>query len=789
MATTLSATATPNPAPLHDAVQCQAQVVAASGPAPTGTVVFTDGATPEGTIRLTSPAEQGIVTLILYNLSFGLHTITVAFEPDPGFGPSTGTCTVNVGGNGTRITLASSLNPASTTDLVTYIATVANTGSSGSSGAPGGSVSLSEGGTLLATAPLVANVSGSSSASLPANLTLPGVHILTATYVPATSASLSSSATLSETINAPPPVTTTLTANPNPVTFGQLTILSATVASSAVIPGPATITFTDGAAILGTVPLPPIGPATLSIATLSVGNHQIGAVLHTSDTTAIRSNAAPVALQVNGLPDTLVLAVSPLPAAFADAPVTLTAILAPTSALPLGSTLAGTITFFDGTLPLGTATLSAAGQGTLTTTTLSTGSHSLTASFSGNSVFAPATSIVVPEQILSNPTTTSLAIAPAAGTAFAPVTLSAHVASSTSTARINTLTCSPACTPITVSFVANSATGATILGIVPVDASGNASLALSPDAGAYSIFASFSGSPLFAPSSSAVGPLTISAAPTALTFTANPNPVYQHGSVTLTAALTAPGIPAAALTGTVTFLEGSTPFGTASLAAAQAFAYTPTTVGPHSLTAVFSGTGDLSGASATTTVTVLPSDFVLSLKDPTLTIATTHHAPTTISINTTGALTDLIDLSCTHLPQFATCTFAPATQDLTQSNSSSGTLTIDSDALLNFASASPSDAPISHLPHGARALLALCLPIGLFATWRRRYRMPSGRAQARLPNLLAVLLLSVSALTLSGCSGLYPGHVAPGTYVVTVAGHARSSGIEHSTQLTLVVTS
>ena len=792
VATSLTATAAPNPAPLNTSVYCSVKVVAASGPAPTGIVSFTDGATPIGSIALTTHEELGLVSILVGSqLSFGLHTITVTFTGDPGFSASTGTCTVNVGGDATRTTLVSSKNPASATDTVTYIATVANTGTSA---AITGSVSLSEGSTLLASAPLVPGTLGTSTASLPANLTLPGVHILTATYLPATSATFPSSATLTETVTAPPTITTALAAYPNPVTFGQPTTLSATLTSSAVIPGPATVTFTDGATILGTVPLLANGATTLPVGPLSIGTHQLSATLRTSASVVPLSTSNSVTVQVNGLPDILTLSVSPSPTALATAPVTLAAILAPASSLPPASTpastLAGTITFFDGTLPLGTATISAAGQGTLTTSALSPGSHTLTASFSGNTVFTPATSATVAEQILSNPTTTTLSIAPAATAAFAPVTLAAHVASTTSATRINTLTCTPACVPITVTFIANSTTGGSILGIVPVDASGNAILALSPSAGVSSVTASFSGSPLFAPSSSAAAPLTVSAAPTALTLTANPNPVYQHGNVTLTAALTAPGAPASApLTdGTVTFLEGANPLGTTSLFAAQAFAYTPTTVGAHTLTAIFSGTANLSGASATVTVTVLPSDFVLSLKDPTLTIATTHHAPTTLTINTTGTLADQIDLSCANLPHFATCTFAPATQDLTQTSSSAGTLTLDTDALLNFARADPPASPFHHLLHQTSTLVALCLPVSLLAARRRRRRSPRGTPQPRLPHLLALLLLSLSALTLSGCSGLYPGHVAPGTYTVTVTGHARTSGLEHSTQLNLVVT-
>src|SRR5262249_20886146 len=43
-----------------------------------------------------------------------------------------------------------------------------------------------------------------------------------------------------------------------------------------------------------------------------------------------------------------------------------------------------TVTFFDGTSPLGTVTLDGSGRATLTVSTLSTGSHSISASYSGD---------------------------------------------------------------------------------------------------------------------------------------------------------------------------------------------------------------------------------------------------------------------------------------------------------------------------------------------------------------------------------------------------------------------
>ncbi len=785
VATSLTAAATPNPAPLNTPVSCAAQVIAASGPAPTGIVSFNDGATSAGSVALTSSAQQGLVSLTLSNLSLGLHTITVTFQPDPGFSASSGTCTVNVGGDATRTTLVSSKNPASTADTVFYLASVASTASSGSLSSPAGSVSLFEGNTLLATAPLVPDALGSSTASLPANLTIPGSHILTATYIPATAASIASSAMLTETITASS-AAIDLSASPNPASVTQSISLSASVRSASL--SSVTISFYDGALLLGRTPPTPSGLFTVAFVlqpgSLSLGSHTLTAVASDAGGDLLGTSNS-VVERVSGIASTLVLSATPAPSALAAALVTLSADLS--TPLPAGTSVTGSVTFFDGSLPLGSASISPAGHAVLTASTLAVGPHTLTASYSGSSVIAPSASAPVTEQIVLNPTALQLAV-PAHSIAFAPITLTARVSSSTTSTRINTPVCSPACAPVSVTFFANGPAGASTLGIVPVDASGGASLTISPAAGTYTISAAFSGSPLFAASTSATATLNVTPASTVLTLTANPNPVYQHGTVTLSAALSAPGAPASALTGNITFLEGSTTLGTATLAGAQSFFYTPQSVGSHTLTAVFSGDASLSGASASVTLTVLASDFSLSVKDTTLTIATTHHAPTTVSINATGALADLIDLTCANLPQNAHCTFSPATHDLTAQNASTGTLTVDTDALLNYAADRAPASPSGGSGTVAAALLALAIPTTLLAGMTRLRRRGRGSPRIVLPHLLAGLLLCAAAVTLSGCSGLYPPHVTPGTYTVTVTGHARSSGIEHSAPLTLVVT-
>jgi len=60
----------------------------------------------------------------------------------------------------------------------------------------------------------------------------------------------------------------------------------------------------------------------------------------------------------------------------------------------------------------------------------------------------------------------------------------------------------------------------------------------------------------------------------------------------------------------------------------------------------------------------------------------------------------------------------------------------------------------------------------------------------RLPrNLtLAVALLLLTVFGFAGCSGKYPAHTQPGTYIFTIVTTGAQSGISHQVSVTLNVT-
>jgi hypothetical protein len=97
-------------------------------------------------------------------------------------------------------------------------------------------------------------------------------------------------------------------------------------------------------------------------------------------------------------PTTTVLTYSPLKPAVGQT-ITLTATVSAAAAAVTANPIAGKVSFFDGTMLLGTAsiaTVGANGVATATVTLTGTMAHSLTATYQGNTVYAASTSAAVP---------------------------------------------------------------------------------------------------------------------------------------------------------------------------------------------------------------------------------------------------------------------------------------------------------------------------------------------------------------------------------------------------------
>ena len=125
---------------------------------------------------------------------------------------------------------------------------------------------------------------------------------------------------------------------------------------------------------------------------LSVGQHTLTATFTPTDTTHYTTATATVTLTVIPVTPSLTITASPNPV-FLSNPVTFTATISSFATTPTG-----TVTFYDGTTQLGPGTV-AAGIATYTTSALTDGIHSITAVYSGDSSYGPATSGAVAETI------------------------------------------------------------------------------------------------------------------------------------------------------------------------------------------------------------------------------------------------------------------------------------------------------------------------------------------------------------------------------------------------------
>ena len=301
-------------------------------------------------------------------------TLAAANYDFPAGSFGTGTLTVSAAKSTTQAALA--IQPVSTTfgQKATLTATISVVGGGAT---PTGLVTFLDGTTTLGTATL----DGSGVATLAvANLAV-SFHPITAAYGGDANDQVSTSPTVGLFVGQDA-TATTLAAAPGTSAFGQSVTLTATV--GVVAPGVGSpsglVTFSDGPNVLGTATISG-GVAVLSVATLGVGSHSLTASYAGDARSAVSISASSV-LIVRQAPTATTLAIAPTTATFGR-PVTLTAnvaALAPGAGRPTGPVI-----FYEGSTPLGSATLDGSGRASLTLANLAFGIHAISAAYPGDS--------------------------------------------------------------------------------------------------------------------------------------------------------------------------------------------------------------------------------------------------------------------------------------------------------------------------------------------------------------------------------------------------------------------
>jgi Bacterial Ig-like domain (group 3) len=312
-------------------------------------------------------------------------------------------------------------------------------------------------------------------------------------------------------------------------------------------------------------------------------------------------------------------------------------------------------------------------------------------------------------------------------------------------------------------------TGTASLGTAEL-ASGSASLTTTAlPVGADSITAVYAGDSDFSGSTSAAVSQTVNKASSSTALKSSLNPSTSGQSVTLTANIS--GQFSGAATGTVTFSNGSTSLGSASVSSnAATLTTTALPVGTDTITAVYSGDSNLTGSTSSAlsqVVDAAPGFGAPSGTQPgsiSIQPGATSGNTATISVVGTNGFSGTVNLSCAITPVAAsdppTCTLSPSSVTLSGTTAQTSTLTVSTTG-----ATSAMNRPLWR-PVGGTALAAVLM---LLLPRRRRSWLA----------MIVLLAIAVCA-GIAGCGGGgskssgNPGTTA-GTYTVTVTGTAGST--------------
>lgn len=276
----------------------------------------------------------------------------------------------------TATTIHSSLNPSAAGAAVTFTATVI-----AANATPEGSMQFSDGGSTIGNPTLSNGVASFTTSKLPAS-----THTISAYYPGDGFFLLPSSATLSQEVK-PDPSTTALTSSINPSAPGAPVTLTATVsAGSGKNKATGSVRFDDGDTTIGTATLGHNDKAVV-VAPFAGGTHTLRATYLGSS--SYDPSVSPAFVQNVGAVATLTITSSLNPSTH-GASVTFTAAVTGMVGNPAPT---GTVSFSDGTTLLHSGSV-IGGTATCSTSSLTAGMHSITAHYSGDSVYAGASAVV-----------------------------------------------------------------------------------------------------------------------------------------------------------------------------------------------------------------------------------------------------------------------------------------------------------------------------------------------------------------------------------------------------------
>jgi len=572
----------------------------------------------------------------------------------------------------------------------------------------------------------------------------------------------------------PYPTTTTVNSNPNPsyydepVTFTAKVVVTGSTVTN--IPD-GTVTFydTDGTTELGSAALDSTGVATFTYSSLTVGTHTIHADYGGSETgLGYQASSATTSQEVDKDVASLTLGSSVNPS-YLGQPVTFTATASNSNgAGGTGVTPTGTVNFYDNgsTTALGTCTLSS-GACTMITSTLTVGTHVITASYGGDTTDSTATATLSPNQVVQTNTTT-VTVASSKNPSYYgdSVSFTATAVGSygtpAGTIYFNDVTAT------TVSLGTGTLTAGTATNTSSTTYTNN-----TLSVGTHLIQASYNGDGIHDASTSNTITQVIQPVYTPVSvLSCSPNPAEVQTTVICTDTLTATvGVP----TGTITFYDGTTSLGSTTLTASTtsssaALSTSALSIGVHSLTAVYTRNGAYLASTSNTVTEIIISSFTLSASPTAGTVYTGEAVDSTITVSPGVDFTLDVALTCSGLPANTTCTLTPST---VTGGSGTSKLVVQTTAPQQESASNPISGRGWPLLSGVLLLLA---PKRL----RRRGRLLAG--------ILLNAALAAGALNGCGGSSSLTGGTPAGVYPVTVTGAATFGTLVVTETTTVTVT-
>jgi len=731
-------------------VTLTADLIGTGGPL-TGTITFEDGGAPIGTASVNGSSPVG-TTFSTTSLAVGSHVITAVYSGDTNNSPSnpSTSITVVVQQITTTTALASSANPGVLGQAITLTATVSSTGLTA-----GGSITFQDGMTNIGTVPLNSN----GSASLPISTLQLGSHSIIAVYSGDANHIVSKSTVLTQQILQAASIALTSSANPSTAETNVIFTARLTGVQNLVPTG--TVTFKDGANILGVIPIDNTGAASFNTSSLAVGLHSIVAS-YSGDTNyqPLSSSALPQTVQIANTSISLTSSANPATAGNA---LTFTSTVTGT-----GGTVTGAVTFEDGTTVLGKSAVNTSGVATFTTTSLSPGQHSISALYAGDSNNSPNTSAILQQQV-QQVTISTIASSANPTLTLTPIVITCTVANGGAQNATGSVTFTD---------------GSTALGSAPLNANGVATLNLpSLAAGQHSIVATYGGDGADFPSTSVPFVQAVQLRPTTDVLTATATSLTGGQQVTLISVVRWSG--PVAPTGSVIFTEGNTVIGT-SIVDSVGVATISVTFDPGAATMVASYSGDsvysASQSPATPITSGPPTSFTMQLSSTAVTLVSKQNTTVNLTLTSLNGFSDTLTLGCLGLPFAATCTFTADQPSLASNGSQVIHLVIDTGSPLTSGSVSVAKNGSTETT-SSKATLCF-LPCGALLGWllmRSRRRRP-------LTGLLLVLCSLGLAIGLSGCGTLNQSGTPPGTYTFKITASGLKTGVTESTDMILTVT-